>query len=85
MAVARLMLDNFDHVKAYWIMLGLGTAQNPRWLTAADDLDGNRAARADLSTDAGARKTPEALNGGSNSPPDRKKAGRETGRNATRF
>ena len=27
MAVARLMLDNFDHIKAYWIMLGVGTAQ----------------------------------------------------------
>ena len=28
MAVSRLMLDNFDHVKAYWISLGVGTAQS---------------------------------------------------------
>ena len=27
MAVSRLMLDNIDHIKAYWIMLGVGTAQ----------------------------------------------------------
>lgn len=26
-AVSRLMLDNFDHIKAYWIMLGLRIAQ----------------------------------------------------------
>ena len=26
-AVSRLMLDNFDHIKAYWIMLGEQTAQ----------------------------------------------------------
>lgn len=27
LAVARLMLDNFDHIKAFWIMLGLPVAQ----------------------------------------------------------
>jgi aminodeoxyfutalosine synthase len=38
-AVARLMLDGIDHVKAYWIMMGLETAQLA--LTCgADDLDG---------------------------------------------
>ena len=37
-AVARLMLDNFPHVKAYWIMLGLGTAQTALAF-GADDLD----------------------------------------------
>ena len=26
-AVSRLMLDNFDHIKAYWVMLGRATAQ----------------------------------------------------------
>jgi len=26
-AVARLMLDNFDHIKAYWIMMGMPMAQ----------------------------------------------------------
>src|SRR5438270_3792878 len=27
MAISRLMLDNFAHVKAYWVMLGIKTAQ----------------------------------------------------------
>ncbi len=39
MAVSRLMLDNFDHLKAYWISLGLGTAQTALGY-GADDLDG---------------------------------------------
>lgn len=39
MAVARLMLDNFDHIKAYWIMLGEQTAQLALSY-GADDIDG---------------------------------------------
>jgi aminodeoxyfutalosine synthase len=39
MAISRLMLDNFPHIKAYWIMLGLGTAQTAL-AYGADDLDG---------------------------------------------
>jgi len=39
MAISRLMLDNFDHIKAYWIMLGIGTAQ-VALSYGADDLDG---------------------------------------------
>ncbi|TWT87420.1 Aminodeoxyfutalosine synthase [Pseudobythopirellula maris] len=39
MAVARLMLDNIDHIKAYWIMLGIGTAQ-VALSYGADDIDG---------------------------------------------
>jgi len=39
MAVSRLMLDNVDHVKAYWISLGVGTAQIAL-AYGADDLDG---------------------------------------------
>lgn len=39
MAVSRLMLDNIPHVKAYWIMLGIGTAQTAL-AYGADDLDG---------------------------------------------
>lgn len=39
MAVSRLMLDNFDHIKAYWISLGVGTAQ-VALAYGADDLDG---------------------------------------------
>ena len=38
-AVSRLMLDNFPHLKAYWIMLGEKTAQTALWF-GADDLDG---------------------------------------------
>jgi aminodeoxyfutalosine synthase len=39
MAIARLMLDNFPHVKAYWQMLGLKIAQVAQsW--GADDIDG---------------------------------------------
>ncbi|MCX7046536.1 MAG: CofH family radical SAM protein [Candidatus Sumerlaeota bacterium] len=38
-AACRLILDNFDHVKAYWPSLGLKTAQIAlAW--GADDLDG---------------------------------------------
>jgi aminodeoxyfutalosine synthase len=39
MAVSRLMLDNVPHLKAYWIMLGVGTAQ-VALSYGADDLDG---------------------------------------------
>jgi aminodeoxyfutalosine synthase len=38
-AVARLMLHNIPHIKAYWIMLGIKTAQTALWF-GADDLDG---------------------------------------------
>jgi aminodeoxyfutalosine synthase len=58
MAVARLMLDNVAHIKAYWIMLGLGTAQTAL-AYGADDLDGT--VRHELIYhDAGAT-TPEML------------------------
>jgi aminodeoxyfutalosine synthase len=39
MAVSRLMLDNFPHVKAYWVMLGIKTAQIALSF-GADDIDG---------------------------------------------
>jgi aminodeoxyfutalosine synthase len=52
------VLDNFDHVKAYWIMLGIGTAQ-AALAYGADDLDGT--VRHELIYhDAGAT-TPEIL------------------------
>ncbi|MBI4565075.1 MAG: aminofutalosine synthase MqnE [Planctomycetes bacterium] len=38
-AAARLLLDNFDHVKAYWIMTGLKTAQ-VLLSFGVDDIDG---------------------------------------------
>ncbi len=39
MALSRLMLDNFPHIKAYWIMLGIKTAQIALSF-GADDIDG---------------------------------------------
>lgn len=57
-ALARLMLDNFDHIKAYWIMLGEQTAQVAQSF-GADDLDGTVVHEL-IYHDAGA-KTPEGL------------------------
>lgn len=39
MAISRLMLDNFPHIKAYWVMLGIKTAQIALAF-GADDIDG---------------------------------------------
>jgi aminodeoxyfutalosine synthase len=38
-ALSRLMLDNFPHIKAYWVMLGIKTAQVALSF-GADDIDG---------------------------------------------
>ncbi len=38
-AVARLLLDNIDHIKAYWVMIGESLAQVALSF-GADDLDG---------------------------------------------
>lgn len=38
-AVARLMLDNFDHIKAFWIMITPEVAQASLWY-GANDIDG---------------------------------------------
>ncbi|MFO0949394.1 MAG: aminofutalosine synthase MqnE [Planctomycetota bacterium] len=58
MAVSRLMLDNFPHIKAYWIMLGIGIAQSALSF-GADDLDGTVVHEL-IYHDAGA-ETPEVL------------------------
>lgn len=58
MALARIMLDNFDHIKAYWIMLGEQTAQ-VALSYGADDLDGT-VVHETIYHDAGA-KTPQGL------------------------
>jgi aminodeoxyfutalosine synthase len=58
MAIARLMLDNFDHIKAFWIMLGVKLAQVALWF-GADDLDGT-VIEERITHSAGAR-TPQAL------------------------
>ena len=39
MAVSRLLLDNFDHIKAYWVMLGKRLAQVALHY-GANDIDG---------------------------------------------
>jgi len=58
MAISRLMLDNIPHMKAYWIMLGIGVAQTALSY-GADDIDGT--VRHELIYhDAGAT-TPEIL------------------------
>jgi aminodeoxyfutalosine synthase len=57
-AVGRLMLDNFQHVKAYWISLGIGVAQTALAF-GADDLDGT--VRYERIHHAAGSKTPEAL------------------------
>ena len=58
MAVSRLMLDNFDHVKAYWQMLGVKVAQVAQSY-GADDLDGT-VVHERIYHDAGA-ETPQEL------------------------
>jgi len=58
-ALSRLMLDNFDHIKAYWIMLGEATAQVALSF-GADDLDGT-VVHEIIYHDAGS-STPEGLN-----------------------
>lgn len=57
-AVSRLMLDNFDHIKAYWIMLGIKLAQVSLNF-GADDIDGT--VTEELITHAAGAKTPEAM------------------------
>jgi len=57
-AISRLMLDNFDHIKAYWISLGLGTAQTAL-AYGADDLDGT--VRRERIYHAAGSESPEVL------------------------
>ena len=38
-AVSRLMLDNIEHIKAFWVATGVEIAQTALWF-GADDLDG---------------------------------------------
>jgi aminodeoxyfutalosine synthase len=57
-AVARLMLDNVPHIKAFWIAAGVEVAQLAQWY-GADDLDGT-VQEERIYHMAGSR-TPEAL------------------------
>jgi aminodeoxyfutalosine synthase len=58
LAIGRLMLDNFDHVKAFWIMLGLKLAQVSLWF-GVDDIDGTVVE--ERITHAAGAETPQAL------------------------
>jgi aminodeoxyfutalosine synthase len=60
-AVARLVLDNIPHVKAFWIATGVEVAQVALWF-GVDDLDGT-VQEERIYHMAGAR-TPEALTTG---------------------
>jgi len=40
LAISRILLDNFEHIKAYWIMLGLKLTQ-VSLAFGVDDLEGN--------------------------------------------
>lgn len=57
-AVSRLMLDNFEHVKAYWVSLGVGTAQIALRY-GANDFDGT-VCREKIHHEAGS-SAPQAL------------------------
>jgi aminodeoxyfutalosine synthase len=58
LAVARLMLDNFDHIKSFWIMVSPQISQVSLWY-GADDMDGT-ILREEITHAAGAR-TPQGL------------------------
>ena len=57
-AIARLMLDNFDHIKSFWIMVTPQISQVSLWF-GADDIDGT-IIREEITHAAGAR-TPQGL------------------------
>ncbi len=61
LAIGRLMLDNFDHVKSFWIMLGLKLAQ-VSLAFGVDDIDGT-VVEEKIAHMAGA-ETPETLSVG---------------------
>lgn len=58
LALSRIFLDNFPHIKAYWIMLGVKLAQLALSF-GADDFDGT-VMREEIYHDAGA-KAPQSL------------------------
>lgn len=58
LAIGRLMLDNFDHLKAFWIMLGIKLAQVSLWF-GVDDIDGTVVE--ERITHAAGAETPQAL------------------------
>ncbi|MBM9603094.1 aminofutalosine synthase MqnE [Desulfopila inferna] len=61
MAVARLMLDNFPHIKAYWVMLGPKLAQIALSF-GADDMDGT--VKEEVITHMAGAETEQAIGSG---------------------
>ena len=57
-AVARLVLDNISHIKAFWIATGVEVAQTALWF-GADDLDGT--VQEERIYHMAGSKTPEAM------------------------
>lgn len=57
-SISRLILDNFDHIKAYWIMLGVKLSQISLHF-GVDDIDGT--IQEEKITHAAGAETPEAL------------------------
>jgi len=57
-AISRLILDNFPHIKSYWIMVGMRIAQMSL-LFGADDIDGTVVE--EKITHAAGAQTPQAL------------------------
>ncbi|MCF6156968.1 MAG: aminofutalosine synthase MqnE [wastewater metagenome] len=57
-SISRLLLDNFDHIKAYWIMLGTKLSQVSLSF-GVDDIDGT--IQEEKITHAAGAETPEAL------------------------
>jgi aminodeoxyfutalosine synthase len=58
LAISRLMLDNFDHVKSFWIMVGPKVAQTSLFF-GVDDLDGTVVE--EKITHAAGAETPEEM------------------------
>jgi aminodeoxyfutalosine synthase len=59
-AIARIFLDNFNHVKAYWPMIGRQTAQLSQSF-GVDDLDGTIDDTTKIYSMAGAEEQSPAL------------------------
>jgi aminodeoxyfutalosine synthase len=57
-SVARLLLDNFPHIKSFWIMISPAVSQSSLWY-GADDIDGT-IVREEITHSAGA-ETPQEL------------------------
>ncbi len=57
-SISRLMLDNFDHIKAFWVMLGIKLSQISLGF-GVDDIDGT--VQEEKITHAAGAETPEAL------------------------